>query len=241
MRVNTKMIDLSNVGAKIVGMQNYFRTQAIGSNKRNRTRSTLIDSAIDVFSEKGIEEASIQEITAIAGLANGTFYNHFKDKDELAFASSEAIALEIAKQLDGRMSDLERGISRVVVASWAFIQLAHSADAWAHVLVGQYQRRPTADASAFNYMQADIERAIAQGELEVTVDDFLLEQIAALMMAALRRLLRVGLQTELLSRTCENILRLLGLTPAQAKREVERVAGHPLLDPHTNDIVVRPQ
>ena len=104
-------------------MQNYFRTQAIGSGKRNRTRSVLIDSAIDVFSEKGIEEASIHEITAIAGLANGTFYNHFKDKDELAIASADAIALEIAKQLDVRMNDLDLGVSRVVVASWAFLGL----------------------------------------------------------------------------------------------------------------------
>ncbi len=224
------MIDMSNDQDKMTDMQNYFRTQAIGSNKRNRTRSTLIDSAIDVFSEKGIEEASVHEITAIAGLANGTFYNHFKDKDELALASSEAIALEIAKALDGRMSDLDRGVSRVVVASWAFLRITLSADAWARVLVGQYLRHPTTEAAAFRYMQGDIERAVAQGELDVEVDAFLLEQIAAVMMAALRRMLRVGPQTEVLNRTCENILRLLGLTPVQAEREVARVSGHALLE-----------
>jgi AcrR family transcriptional regulator len=211
-------------------MQNYFRTQAIGATKRTRTRSTLIDSAIDVFSEKGIEEASIHEITAIAGLANGTFYNHFKDKDELALASSEAIALEIAKVLDERMSDLDRGVSRVVVASWAFLTIACSAEPWACVLVGQYLRHPGVEGSAFQYMRADIERAVAQGQVEAEVDTFLLEQIASLMMAALRRLLNVGMQADVLSRTCENILRLLGLTPTQARREVERVSGHPLLD-----------
>ncbi len=231
MRVNTKIVDMSNVVDTMAVMQNYFRSQAIGSNKRNRTRSTLIDSAIDVFSEKGIEEASIHEITAIAGLANGTFYNHFKDKDDLALASSEAIALEIAKTLDGRMSDLEQGVSRIIVASWAFLLVARSAAPWAHVLVGQYLRQPRAEASAFNYMRADIERAIAQGDLDVEVDAFLLEQIAALMMAALRRTLDEDGEAAVMSRTCESILRLLGLTPAQARREVERVAGHPLLEP----------
>ena len=224
------MIDVSNLWAKLVTMQNYFRTQAIGSGKRNRTRSTLIDSAIDVFSEKGIEEASIHEITAIAGLANGTFYNHFKDKDELAFASSEAIALEIAKVLDERMSELDRGVSRIVVASWALLKIAFSTEPWAYVLVGQYLRHPGVEGSAFQYMRADIERAVAQGEVETEVDTFLLEQIASLMMAALRRLLDGGMQADVLSRTCGNILRLLGLTPVQARREVERVSGHPLLD-----------
>ena len=223
------MIDLSNRRATMAFMQNYFRTQAIGASKRTRTRSTLIDSAIDVFAEKGIEEASIHEITAIAGLANGTFYNHFKDKDELALASSDAIALEIAKALDGRMSDLDRGVSRVVVASWAFLRTALGAESWANVLVAQYLRHPNVEASAFSYLRADITRAIAQGELEAEVDIFLLEQIAALMMASLRRQLQDGEQTALLRRTCENVLRLLGLTPAQARREVERVAAHPLL------------
>ncbi len=211
-------------------MQNYFRTQAIGSGKRNRTRSSLIDSAIDVFAEKGIEDASIQEITAIAGLANGTFYNHFKDKDELASASCAAIALEIAKQFDQRMHDLNRGVSRVVVGSWAFLRLALGAGAWAAVLVEQYQRRPlAAEFPALAYVRADIERALAQGDVDVLVDELLLEQIAALMMAALRRLLHAGYAPEIPVRTCENILRILGLTPLQARREVARVSKHPLL------------
>ena len=207
-------------------MQDYFRTQAIGSNKRNRTRSALIDCAIGVFSEKGIEEASIQEITAVAGMANGTFYNHFQDKDALVRASSEAIVFEIAKALDTQMRDLERGVSRIVVASWAFLKIAHSQRAWAAVLLGQYIRFPNADAPAFAYLKSDIQRAVDQGELDVEVDTFLVEQIAALMMAALRRLLHAGLEEAVLERTCEYILRLLGQTTAQARREVTRVREH---------------
>lgn len=224
------MLDVSNAEANMANMQNYFRAQAMGSNKRTRTRNALIDCAIDVFSEKGIEEASIHEITAIAGMANGTFYNHFKDKDDLALAATGAIVLEIARALDGRMSDLDRGVSRVVVASWAFLQIALSAEAWARVLVGQYLRRPDTEASAFSYMRADIELAADQKEVDVTVDAFLLEQVAALMVAALRRMLDVGPQIDLLSRTCENILRLLGMTPLQAQREVKRVSSHALLN-----------
>ena len=223
------MIDMSNRFFTLLIMQTYFRTQAIGSNKRNRTRSTLIDSAIDVFFEKGIEEASIQEITEIAGLANGTFYNHFRDKDELVLASSEAITLEIAKVLDERMHDLNRGVSRIVVASWAFLQVALRAKPWAHVLVGQYLRRPDTETSAFRYVRSDLELAVAQGEVDAEVDALLLEQIAALMIAGLRRLLDVGAREQVFERSCESILRLLGLTPSQARREVSRVRGHELL------------
>jgi AcrR family transcriptional regulator len=210
-------------------METYFRQQAIGSNKRLRTRHALIDSAIDVFSERGFEDASISEIAAVAGLANGTFYNHFRDKDELAAASAAAITLEIAKQLDERMSDLKAGVSRVVAASFAFVRLASEHKPWGMVLVEQLQRRPAEAAAAMQYMRADIQLAVEQRGLDVVIDDFLLDQLGALMIAALRRQLAEGYQEAQLHRTCEHILRVLGLTPKAARREVEGVAGHVLL------------
>ena len=210
-------------------MKDYFRTQALGANKRTRTRGILLDSAIGVFSEKGIEEANINEITAIAGLANGTFYNHFKDKDELAAATAAAITFEIAKQLDLEMSDLKRGVSRVVLASWAFLLVANSAGSWAQVLVGHYHRKHSVKSQAFTYMKSDLDICVRQKEIKVTIDEFLMEQIAALMMSALSRMLIDENVDNLPQRTCEHILRLLGLPPAQAKQEVAQVAKHQLL------------
>lgn len=199
-------------------MQDFFRIQAVGSNKRARTRNLLIDSAIGVFAEKGIEEASVSEITGVAGLANGTFYNHFKDKDDLSRACANAIALEIAQRLDVRMSDLERGVSRVVVGSWSFLHLTAGVEAWAHMVLAQYHRAPDVNAPAFAFMRSDIERAVAQQEVEIIADDLMIEQIVAVMMAALRRLLTTAGQEVVLRRTCESILRLLGLTRVVRRR-----------------------
>ncbi|MCP5181326.1 MAG: TetR/AcrR family transcriptional regulator [Pseudomonadales bacterium] len=210
-------------------MQTYFRQQAIGAQKRVRTRCALIDSAIDVFSEKGFEEASISEIALLAGLANGTFYNHFRDKEELVAASAQAIALEIAKQLDARIADLDSGLSRIIVATYAFLRFALRHKSWGAVLVEQFQRLPASGAGVMEYLRGDIQRAVAQRRLEVVVDDFLLEQLAALMIASLRRQLADGFQQPQLLRTCEYVLRVLGLTPKQARRELAGVAAHPLL------------
>jgi hypothetical protein len=48
-------------------------------------------------------------------------------------------------------------------------------------------------------------------------------------MSALDSILFSMAAPNLLERTCEHILRLLCLSPVQAKQEVARVAGHPLL------------
>lgn len=210
-------------------METYFRQQAIGTGKRSRTRGALLDSAISVFADKGFEEASISEIAAIAGLANGTFYNHFKDKDALAAETAGAIALALARQLDVLMDDLKAGVSRIVVASIAFLRLASLHKPWGSVLLAQVQRDPRSGIRALHYMRSDVQRAVRQRDLDVTVDDFLLEQLGALMMVALRAQLDDGYDPVLLHRTCEHLLRVLGLTPKQARREVERVSNHPLL------------
>jgi AcrR family transcriptional regulator len=48
------------------------------------TRKLLINAAIRVFNEKGIDETSVNDITDEADVAYGTFYNYFTSIDELA-------------------------------------------------------------------------------------------------------------------------------------------------------------
>ena len=53
------------------------------SRKRARTRAELLAAARQVFALRGYHEASIAEITRTADVGVGTFYLHFRDKDEL--------------------------------------------------------------------------------------------------------------------------------------------------------------
>ncbi|WP_318219042.1 TetR/AcrR family transcriptional regulator [Streptomyces sp. SCL15-6] len=49
-------------------------------------RKDILDAAADVFARKGIADAKIEEITALAEVSKGTFYLYFKTKDEAAAA-----------------------------------------------------------------------------------------------------------------------------------------------------------
>jgi AcrR family transcriptional regulator len=53
------------------------------SRKRARTRAELLAASRKVFAVRGFHEASIAEITAQADVGVGTFYLHFRDKDEI--------------------------------------------------------------------------------------------------------------------------------------------------------------
>jgi AcrR family transcriptional regulator len=62
-----------------------------------RTRQKLVEAAEVVFGEKGFERASISDITREAGVALGTFYVYFGDK--------QAVLVEVVDGLGARLRD----------------------------------------------------------------------------------------------------------------------------------------
>lgn len=49
-------------------------------------RKQLIDTALKLFAEKGMERTSIKDIATEAGVAQGLLYHYFRSKDELLYA-----------------------------------------------------------------------------------------------------------------------------------------------------------
>ena len=58
-----------------------------------RTRAALIEAAQQILATSDRADASIAEITEIAGVAQGSFYNHFASKDEL-FDTAVVVTME---------------------------------------------------------------------------------------------------------------------------------------------------
>ncbi len=56
--------------------------KALASNKKLR----IISAAERIFAKKGYESAKIQDISRLAGVADGTVYDHFKNKEDLLFS-----------------------------------------------------------------------------------------------------------------------------------------------------------
>jgi len=57
--------------------------------RRARVRADLLAAARQVFARRGYQDATITEITQLADVAMGTFYLHFRDKEQLFAALAE--------------------------------------------------------------------------------------------------------------------------------------------------------
>lgn len=49
----------------------------------NKTKASIFESAIKVFSSNGYDGATMDDIASTAGVAKGTLYYHFKSKEEI--------------------------------------------------------------------------------------------------------------------------------------------------------------
>lgn len=67
--------------------------------RRTRTRAVLVQAGVELLVE-GRTDVSVQEITARAGVAQGSFYNHFETKEALFEA-----ALDLAMKVYGDARD----------------------------------------------------------------------------------------------------------------------------------------
>lgn len=90
---------------------------AAGKRERNKAanRAAILDAAREVFAEIGYGASSIRDIVRRTGLASGTFYNYFPDKEAVLRAMAEEDSEGLRERIrEGRASatNLEEFISR---------------------------------------------------------------------------------------------------------------------------------
>ena len=94
----------------------------LGRQERGReTRRTLLRTAARLWSERGFDDVTVEEICSEAGVGRTTFYLHFENKEQLlaslAGATSAGVAADLeaahsSDSLDEQLDVLIRGIAR---------------------------------------------------------------------------------------------------------------------------------
>ncbi|RYG00572.1 MAG: TetR/AcrR family transcriptional regulator [Caulobacteraceae bacterium] len=132
------------------------------------TRAALISAGRRAFGEKGYAEASMDELTAEAGLTRGALYHHFGDKKGLLMAVILQIDSEMAARLNAISAaapDLWKGF---IDENVGYIEMALEPEIQRIVLrdgpavLGDPSQWPNADG-CIAAIKAGVERLKAQG------------------------------------------------------------------------------
>ena len=67
--------------------------------KKAEARERIISAAIRIFSERNIDQATVDEIASAADVGKGTIYNHFQSKEEIVVAFLVGIEQQVQKRV----------------------------------------------------------------------------------------------------------------------------------------------
>ncbi|HJV91297.1 MAG TPA: TetR/AcrR family transcriptional regulator [Holophagaceae bacterium] len=70
---------------------------ATHAERRQDTRERLLQAGAEVFTQRGLESATVRDLVKASGLAQGSFYNHFETKEAVFDALVEPLVAEIRR------------------------------------------------------------------------------------------------------------------------------------------------
>lgn len=78
------------------------------ASRKNISRDRIEENAMALFRKRGVEETSVNDIVARAGIAKGTFYLYFRSKDDLVNAVFDRYrAAFISAVVEGNRDDFK--------------------------------------------------------------------------------------------------------------------------------------
>lgn len=161
---------------------------------KQATREKILNSARDLFAEKGYEGATIRDIAAAAGMSTGAVFASFSDKSELfqEILASRIEALMETMAAGGAQGDIDTALLNTLVrgyeqsaADLPLLQAAMSV-AWTAVQGQDLQRRGVRQ-KLVGVIQEVIDRAVTDGQLvKTTPSEMLAEMLWDLFLAGFR-------------------------------------------------------
>jgi AcrR family transcriptional regulator len=136
--------------------------------------SSICEAAMSVIARKGVADATMQEIADEAGIAKGTLYVYFRDRDELLTKTADGAYGRLIAELDAAFNSdgpLEERLKAIVVRQLQFFD-EHRELFRAYIALLQrdgasHLRKPrmTAHASYVERLEHLFAAAVERGEI----------------------------------------------------------------------------
>lgn len=69
--------------------------ESAGTRRKENTRAKLVRASLEVFVEKGIDGATVDDLVKAAGFTRGAFYSSFSSKEEVFIALFDEVTAEL--------------------------------------------------------------------------------------------------------------------------------------------------
>lgn len=154
--------------------------------KRERTRRTLLDAGLRVLADRG-DALTASDVVAEADVSNGTFYNHFVDREDfiqtLANESLETITAVSAEETKGADPAW-----RFAVATTRVLDAAARAPIWGRAALRLAEHPTPPHAGVQKHLRFDLAEGHRTGRFTHADDPVTVDLVTGTLMASIRRL-----------------------------------------------------
>jgi AcrR family transcriptional regulator len=189
--------------------------------RRQRTRSRLIAAGRRLIGEQGVASLRIADITHEAGVAIGSFQNHFASKEELVEAVVSDSLATLAQQIVGGEPEPGDAAIAAIAALRRFVRLAYEDPELAGVLINLGRGEQLFLEATLPYARTALERAVRDGAFEIDDIEVAATAIVAGGLAAIRRIVNGDLARDADVPLAKMVLRGFGVEPDEAARIAE--------------------
>ncbi|MFC1664861.1 TetR/AcrR family transcriptional regulator [Pseudomonadota bacterium] len=202
-------------------MSSTLRTPNRSTRRKLRTRDQLIRAAHQLMSTKGVDETTINEITELADLGFGTFYNYFSSKDGLAAQVLDCVIDDLGKRNDLATSTIKPKDPDAVQAISIRLTMR---EMMTNPMWRWWFNRPDLLVSRmhhqfYKYGVRDLKISIESSRYDISIDDVdaVWSQQMWMLVGGIKEMLDDLNSTMTETRLIETIMRAMGVPSARAR------------------------
>jgi AcrR family transcriptional regulator len=198
--------------------------------RRLRTRAALLRAGAELLAARPIEAIAVNDIVEIAGVAKGSFFNHFADKG--AFAGE--IAGEIRARVEEEVTAANVGVAdpaqRLARGIAGFVRFALREPSATRIMLSRHDRAPGAEHPLNRGLRNDLALGAASGRLHVPMEEAAMIYVLGVCQMLLNSIVNGGADAGEARRLAAAVvgLALAGLGVADA--EAEAVAARAIAE-----------
>lgn len=184
-------------------------------------RQHLIESALKLFSERGLEEVVIDDVIVAASVSRGTFYYYFKTNAELLAAVVEELGNELMQMIEAVVGNLKDPAERLALGLRLYLHTVQAYPTFAGFVarIGLHAARPT--NLVFEYIPRHLEEGMKAGRFKIADVAMGLDVVAGIALASVNSIVSRPVPVNFPEQATTHILMGLGMTFTAANRLVQ--------------------
>jgi len=210
-------------------MVNVNHRTRVAQERREKTRARLLKSALLVFSKHGADAKVIDQIISLAGVARGTFYNYFRNNEELFAAVAAESADEIIRIVQPFVDQFKDPGARVACGVRMVIDLARLRPVLAEFVVRGGPSILSKSAVVADAVMRDIRDGIATRRFNVANERLAFDLIVGPVIMGFNATLAKRVSEDYPQELARSVLQSLGVSRTMAGRFAYQECGEIVL------------